>query len=71
MTASASSTPTPQGFPGSAHAGSPAYQHTAIIRDGPVLMMINIGEENASPTDQQLTQDDIDAIITTAAAKLP
>ena len=34
-------------------------------------MAINIGEENASPTDQQLTQDDIDAIITTATAKLP
>ena len=34
-------------------------------------MMIGIGEENASPTDQQLTQDDIDAIITTAASKLP
>jgi hypothetical protein len=61
----------PQGFPGSLHAGSPAYQSIAIIRDGPVLMMIGIGEENASPTDQQLTQDDIDAIITTAAAKLP
>ena len=61
----------PQGFPGSAHAGSPAYLHTAIIRDGPVLMAINIAEENASPTDQQLTQDDINAIITTAAAKLP
>jgi hypothetical protein len=61
----------PQGFPGSAHAGSPAYQHIAIIRDGPVLMMIGVGEENASPTDPQLTQADIDAIITTAAAKLP
>lgn len=61
----------PQGFPGSAHAGAPAYQHTAIIRDGPVLMALNIAEENASPTDPQLTQADIDAIITTAAAKLP
>jgi hypothetical protein len=61
----------PEGFPGSAHARSPAYQSIAIIRDGPVLMMIGIGEENASPTDQQLTQDDIDAIITTAASKLP
>ena len=61
----------PQGFPGSPHAGSPAYMHTAIIRDGPVLMSINIGEENASPTGPQLTQADIDAIITTATAKLP
>ena len=61
----------PQGFPGSTNPGSPAYLHTAIIRDGPVLMAINIAEENASPTEQQLTQDDIDAIITTAAAKLP
>ncbi len=61
----------PEGFPGSAHAGSPAYLHTTIIRDGPVLMAINIAEEDASPTDQQLTPDDIDAIITTAAAKLP
>jgi hypothetical protein len=61
----------PQGFPGSPHAGSPAYMHTAIIRDGPVLMSINIGEENTSPTDPQLTQADIDAIITTATAKLP
>ena len=34
-------------------------------------MAIDIAEENASPTDQQLTQDDINAIITTAAAKLP
>ena len=61
----------PQGFPGSPHAGSPAYMHTAIIRDGPVLMMIGVGEENTSPTDPQLNQADIDAIITTAAAKLP
>jgi hypothetical protein len=61
----------PQGVPGSAYAGSPAYQNIAIIRDGPVLMMIGIGEENASSTNQQLTQDDIDTIITTAAAKLP
>lgn len=61
----------PEGFPGSAHAGSPAYLHTAIIREGPVLMAINIAEENASATEQQLTQDDIDAIITTATAKLP
>ena len=61
----------PQGFPGSTNPESPAYLHTAIIRDGPVLMAINIAEENASPTEQQLTQDDIDAIITTAAAKLP
>ena len=61
----------PQGFPGSPHAGAPAYLHTAIIRDGPVLMAINIAEENASPTGPQLTQNDIDAIITTATAKLP
>ena len=61
----------PQGFPGSPHAGAPAYLHTAIIRDGPVLMAINIAEEDASPTGPQLTQADIDAIVTTAAAKLP
>lgn len=61
----------PQGFPGSPHAGAPAYLHTAIIRDGPVLMLINIAEEDASPDEPQLTQDQIDAIVTTAAAKLP
>jgi hypothetical protein len=61
----------PQGFPGSPHEGAPAYQSLAIIRDGPVIMMISVGEENASPTGPQLTQADIDAIVTTAAAKLP
>jgi hypothetical protein len=61
----------PQGFPGSPHAGAPAYLHTAIIRDGPVLMAINVAEEDASPAGPQLTQADIDAIVTTAAAQLP
>jgi hypothetical protein len=44
----------------------------AIVRDGPVLMLVSITENAPDEGFQpQLTQDYVDTIITTAAANLP
>ena len=52
--------------------GYGTYLHMAVVRDGPILMLVDVfeytGQEGQSPT---VTAEDVAAIVTTAVAKLP
>ena len=46
--------------------------HQVFVRDGPVLMFIDVAEIVAGEgTEPQFTAEDVDTFVTTAVAKLP
>lgn len=57
---------------GSSSPGYGTYLHMAVMRDGPVLMLLNVweftGQEGRGP---QVSAQDVGTIVTTAANKLP
>ena len=57
---------------GSDTPGYGMYLHMAVVRDGPILMLIDVfeftGQEGQGPA---VTEEDVAAIVTTAVAKLP
>ena len=52
--------------------GYGSYLHMAVVRDGPVLMLLNVweftGQEGQNP---EISAKDVGIIVTTAANKLP
>ena len=52
--------------------GYGTYLHMAVMRDGPVLMLLNVweftGQEGQGP---QMSTPDVGTIVTTAATTLP
>jgi hypothetical protein len=57
---------------GSDTPGYGMYLHMAVVRDGPILMLIDVfeftGQEGQGPS---VTTEDVAEIVTTAVAKLP